>query len=313
MPIALARLFAVTSVLVAVVLGAPTAARSTVDAEPSVQQDACYSVGQGWVLLSVPVEPEDPDPDAVEINPQPAFSYLYRWDPETKRYLAAHRAEITELAKLHAYWLYLDRDVEDYEVCIAGTALTDDASLVLGPAGWQMIGVPYPVAWGEVSGGTLRVRDGAETKTLDEALDAGWVLGTLYAWDSAEGTWIRHRATDGATLVPWTGYFLYTTRDQLELLFQPPDQPISAAFSVDPNPAEVGETVTFDASESTGDIVLYTWAFGDGSTATGKTVQHTYASAGVFEAQLTVEDGHSVTDVTVSNVYIYPQLPPPPG
>ncbi len=55
---------------------------------------------------------------------------------------------------------------------------------------------------------------------------------------------------------------------------------------------ETDYTVSFDASESSdsdGIIVSYHWDFGDGSTATGQTAQHTF-SPGEYSVRLTVYD-----------------------
>ncbi|WP_226012837.1 S8 family serine peptidase [Halomicrobium salinisoli] len=72
------------------------------------------------------------------------------------------------------------------------------------------------------------------------------------------------------------------------------NQTPTAAASADPTDPAVGETVTFDGSASSdpdGAIERYEWAFGDGSTATGVTVEHAYEEAGEFAATLTVTDG----------------------
>ncbi|MBF4630518.1 PKD domain-containing protein [Clavibacter michiganensis subsp. phaseoli] len=52
-------------------------------------------------------------------------------------------------------------------------------------------------------------------------------------------------------------------------------------------------TASFDGSPSTdadGTVASYAWAFGDGTTGTGKTVDHAYAAAGTYAVSLTVTD-----------------------
>ncbi len=52
--------------------------------------------------------------------------------------------------------------------------------------------------------------------------------------------------------------------------------------------------VAFDGSGSTdpnGDMLTYSWDFGDGNMATGATVNHTYTTVGTYTATLTVDDG----------------------
>lgn len=55
--------------------------------------------------------------------------------------------------------------------------------------------------------------------------------------------------------------------------------------------------VAFDAGESTDadqQIVSYEWDFGDGNTASGPTVTHTFSDHGTYTVQLTVDDGTNV-------------------
>lgn len=75
---------------------------------------------------------------------------------------------------------------------------------------------------------------------------------------------------------------------------------ISANMTVAPNPTVTGVATTFDGSLSLpftfqiscpSHIETYTWNFGDGTGATGKTVRHTYTRAGNYTATLTVDSG----------------------
>ena len=70
-----------------------------------------------------------------------------------------------------------------------------------------------------------------------------------------------------------------------------------------------GMTVSFNASSSgdpDGSIVSYSWDFGDGTTATGVLVTHTYANPnGVYNATLTVTDDFGVTDSITRQVGVY--------
>jgi PKD repeat protein len=70
---------------------------------------------------------------------------------------------------------------------------------------------------------------------------------------------------------------------------------LRAVITTIPSPAQ-GEyplAVAFDGTRSSGDIVEYLWAFGDGATASGPTVTHTYAERGTYTVSLIViaQDG----------------------
>ncbi len=68
-----------------------------------------------------------------------------------------------------------------------------------------------------------------------------------------------------------------------------------------PYTADIGETVTFDATGSSdpdGTIVQYDWEFGDGSFLVdgGATPSHSYSTAGTFNVILTVWDEDNLSD-----------------
>ncbi|TFD65163.1 PKD domain-containing protein [Cryobacterium ruanii] len=57
--------------------------------------------------------------------------------------------------------------------------------------------------------------------------------------------------------------------------------------------ATVGRTITVDggaSADADGTVVEYLWEFGDGSTATGSRVSHTYTTAGTYLTTLAIRD-----------------------
>lgn len=78
----------------------------------------------------------------------------------------------------------------------------------------------------------------------------------------------------------------------------------------DDQSVDVGQSVTFDAGESSdpgADELRYEWDFGDGNSATGEATSHTYDEEDTYNATVTVRDGDGGSDtatvsVTVENV-----------
>lgn len=78
----------------------------------------------------------------------------------------------------------------------------------------------------------------------------------------------------------------------------PGDGPVASFFMSPSNPRE-DDDIFFDASASTGNIVSYTWSFGDGrsDSSSSPTTRHRYGLAGTYNVTLTVRDsvGREVT------------------
>jgi len=103
-----------------------------------------------------------------------------------------------------------------------------------------------------------------------------------------------------------------TTTHQVVISSQP-NQPPTAAFNANPSSTTVGSSISFNGSASSdpdGWIVSYAWQYGDGTTGSGVSVQHTYAAVGTYTVRLTVTDNAGATDTTIRQVTVGQATPP---
>ncbi len=108
-----------------------------------------------------------------------------------------------------------------------------------------------------------------------------------------------------------SGYNLFSLlEDQIELQVESNSRPPVAAHD-GPYVGEEGAAVAMSAAASSdpdGDALTgYDWNFGDGSTASGASVSHTYAQKGVYTVTLTVTESHGIintvtTTATIGNI-----------
>jgi PKD repeat protein len=92
------------------------------------------------------------------------------------------------------------------------------------------------------------------------------------------------------------------------------NKPPVASFTAAPASGNAPLAVSFNASASSdpdGNIVSYTWSFGDGATSTGVTASHTYTAAGNYTATLSVKDNAGATAVATKTIVV--TAPPPTG
>ncbi|MFB6159221.1 MAG: PKD domain-containing protein [Candidatus Nanohalobium sp.] len=83
---------------------------------------------------------------------------------------------------------------------------------------------------------------------------------------------------------------------------------LDAEFSISDSNPEVGQSVNFDASSSTGDVVGYEWSFGDGGTSSGSQVVHSYDESGSYSVTLTVEGSSGSTDSVSKTVNVQEEV-----
>jgi hypothetical protein len=128
----------------------------------------------------------------------------------------------------------------------------------------------------------------------------GWAASTAYAWlhtsssGSGNGT-ISYSVDANGSSSARSGAF--SVAGQTFTVNQSGNQPPVA--SAGPNlSVAVGSSASFSGAASydpDGSIVSYLWAFGDGTTASGVSVSHSYTSAGVYTVTLTVTDNLGAT------------------
>ena len=109
--------------------------------------------------------------------------------------------------------------------------------------------------------------------------------------------WSTSTDSDDYPILPWQGL-----------------SPV-ASFTFSPETPTLGGPVTFDASGSSDPdrrIQTYKWDFGDGTTATGETVTHSFSGPGdyaVYTVELTVADSGRASSTT-QTVTVEEILPP---
>lgn len=89
-----------------------------------------------------------------------------------------------------------------------------------------------------------------------------------------------------------------------------------AQIEVDTPAGLLGSTISFSAigsSDPEKETLAFYWDFGDGSTATGSMVEHSYQSEGTYTVRLTAMDPQGATDAAFENIEVYSNLPPDPS
>ncbi|MBI4173559.1 MAG: PKD domain-containing protein, partial [Candidatus Aenigmarchaeota archaeon] len=150
------------------------------------------------------------------------------------------------------------------------------------------------------------------------ATDADGFIAS-YAWDfgdgsTASGRTARHAYTNAGrykVAVAVTDDKGAVARAeklvQARLRLQATNKKPVAAFTMSPAAPQVGTDITFNAAGSSdpeGPLTSYAWDFGDGSTASGKTAKHSYASGGLYSVTLEVTDGAGDTDAATKGLEV---------
>ena len=96
----------------------------------------------------------------------------------------------------------------------------------------------------------------------------------------------------------------------------PSNPSLVPAFTVTPATPKAFDVVSFDASTTTNggvtcrDACSYSWNFGDGTTGSGQSTQHTFRTVGTFQVALTVTDSRGAQTTSLQTVTVAPSTPP---
>jgi len=87
---------------------------------------------------------------------------------------------------------------------------------------------------------------------------------------------------------------------------------VSALYNISNLNPSLNANIQFDASDSMsteGKIISYDWDFGEGSTASGKSVSHSYKKTGEFNIKLTVKDNQGLSGRLIETLTVYTDDP----
>jgi len=157
----------------------------------------------GWNMISLPLRPDNLSASSVLGTIPNAGGIAYLWNASKGAYDAIYGD--MELEPGRAYWVSVTGD---------GT-WTPTGSEIHGTKvnltpGWNMIGVPSAA---NVSVADITVTVGADTYTLVEAAQNGYIGGIFYSWNTANEEWDATIISDTATLKPGTGYFINVNQE----------------------------------------------------------------------------------------------------
>jgi PKD repeat protein len=142
--------------------------------------------------------------------------------------------------------------------------------------------------------------------------------GTIedYSWVFGDGTGASGATTDHAYAEPGSYTVTLTVTDvkggwardsKVVAIEASPPPPPNAAPTASFSSSCSGLRCSFDASgsaDSDGTIDAYSWNFGDGTSGSGKTAEHTYAQPGTHTVALTVTDDGGATATDSKSVTI---------
>jgi PKD repeat protein len=88
------------------------------------------------------------------------------------------------------------------------------------------------------------------------------------------------------------------------------DVPINGLSVNHDGPTPLGRATTFAAAVAAGTNVIYYWDLGDGQTAEGQYLIHTYVSPGIYDVTVTAINGTTASEISTAVTVLDPGTDP---
>jgi PKD repeat protein len=139
--------------------------------------------------------------------------------------------------------------------------------------------------------------------------------GTAYSYDQSPTHVFATPGTYDVTSELYdleTNNWTFEDSAQIEIIATAPQNPPIAHITASATAVALGSTVSYDGSTSQAGAdphLTYLWNFGDGATATGPRVRHTFQVTGSGFVALIVTDGRGVRALATQPILVVPELP----
>lgn len=183
------------------------------------------TVSNGWNLISLPTVPLDPDPLTVfsSIGGESAIDgKLIRYDPVLRSNLTwdPFSDEFGNMLLGDGYWLFR-QEAGSASFTYTGVDVSGDHWLSLPRAGWTLLGYPNNTP-ATLPFENLLVTNGIETKSITDAINAGWISDSAITYNTAfksnETVGIPDAFPDLENLESGRGYWFFTNVNNLALI-----------------------------------------------------------------------------------------------